>query len=53
MIPLGTASCFTQFSLNENPFTLSDDVEEEVEEIIDTRGVRMTCNCVDTVFMNL
>ena len=37
----GNRSCFTQFSVDGNPFTPSDEIEEEVEEIIDHGGVRL------------
>ena len=34
-------SCFAQFSLEESPFAAQEETEEEAEEIIETRGVRM------------
>lgn len=39
---LESSSCFGQYSLDDNPFGASEETEEEVEEIIDTRGVRCT-----------
>jgi hypothetical protein len=38
----GNGSCFTQFSVDGNPFTPSDEIEEEVEEIIDHGGIEDT-----------
>ncbi|CAI8049389.1 Syndetin [Geodia barretti] len=38
----GNRSCFTQFSVDGNPFTPSDEIEEEVEEIIDHGGIEDT-----------
>ena len=40
-IHAGSCSCFTQFSIDSNPFTPSEETEEEVEEIIDHGGVRL------------
>ena len=34
-------SCFAQFSLEESPFAAQEETEEEAEEIIETRGVRV------------
>jgi hypothetical protein len=34
-------SCFVQFTLDENPFTATEELEEEMEEIIDTKEVRL------------
>ena len=38
-------SCFAQYTVDENPFTVGEDTEEETEEIIDTRGVSKACLC--------
>lgn len=37
-----SSSCFSQYSLDDNPFGASEETEEEVEEIIDTRGLEDT-----------
>ena len=36
----GNQSFFTEFSLDQSPFVAADEAEEEIEEIIDSRGVR-------------
>lgn len=33
-----SCSLFSQYSLDDNPFIASEETEEEMEEIIDTRG---------------
>ena len=44
-LPPSPPEIFTQYGLDGNPFSVSDETEEEVEEIIDTRGVS-TCSVI-------